>query len=299
MSERPPSGSDAPVAGNVARRRRRISDVETESRMLDAAIAMIHRSGLTVSLEHLSLEDVIRDAGVSRSAVYRRWPYKDLFFSDLLRELAKAAVPADVPTVAESYGGAIELLGQHLDWVGTPDGRRALLLEIVRTSQDFETVRRSVAWRTYLALHATFLSLEDGELRDDVRAALAESERRFIDRIARSHRELGGLLGFRMRPGFDADYEMMARIGTAMLRGIVLMAPAMPELAEQRLTVDPFDVGRLTGPVEWTSAGLALASFTMTILEPDPHVEWDGRRVEWVRQELAGRSAGWPEDRNG
>ena len=34
---------------------------------------------------------VIRDADVSRSSAYRRWPYKDLFFSDLLRELAKAA----------------------------------------------------------------------------------------------------------------------------------------------------------------------------------------------------------------
>jgi len=27
---------------------------------------------------------VIRDADVSRSAVYRRWPFKDLFFSDLV-----------------------------------------------------------------------------------------------------------------------------------------------------------------------------------------------------------------------
>jgi AcrR family transcriptional regulator len=52
--------------------------------MLDAAGAMIGRTGLTVSLEHLSFEDVIHQAGVARSAVYRRWPYKDLFFSDLL-----------------------------------------------------------------------------------------------------------------------------------------------------------------------------------------------------------------------
>jgi hypothetical protein len=56
--------------------------------MLKAAVAMVNRTGLTVSLDHISFEDVIRDADVSCSAVYRRWPYKDLFFSDLVKELA-------------------------------------------------------------------------------------------------------------------------------------------------------------------------------------------------------------------
>ena len=55
--------------------------------MLESAAAMVNQAGLTVSLDHLSFEDLIRDARVSRSAVYRRWPYKDLFFSDLLKEL--------------------------------------------------------------------------------------------------------------------------------------------------------------------------------------------------------------------
>ena len=64
--------------------------------MLQAAVAMVNRTGLTVSLDHISLEEVIRDADVSRSAVYRRWPYKDLFFSDLVKELAKKATPTIV-----------------------------------------------------------------------------------------------------------------------------------------------------------------------------------------------------------
>lgn len=280
MAEREPQGG-------VTRRRRRISDVETERRMLDAAVGMIHRSGLTVSLEHLSLEDVIRDAEVSRSAVYRRWPYKDLFFGDLLRELARASAPAEAPSVAESYGGAVAVLAAHLDWLDSVHGRRAMLLEVLRTSQDFDTVLRSPEWRTYLALHATFLSLENGALRDDVQAALAETEQRFIDRIAESHRYIAKLLGFRIRPGLDATYEMLARTGTAILRGLVLMAPTMPELAGERLTGDPFGVEHVTGPVEWSSAGLALASYATTILEPDPDVVFDARRIAWVGDELA------------
>src|ERR1700734_4348659 len=87
-------GSQAPTG--LARRGRRLSDRETEERMLRAALAMVKRDGLTVSLDHISFEDVIRDADVSRSAVYRRWPYKDLFVSDLVKQLALDAAPGVV-----------------------------------------------------------------------------------------------------------------------------------------------------------------------------------------------------------
>ena len=86
--------SQAPTG--FARRSRRLSDHETEQRVLHAAMALVNRTGLTVSLDHLSFEDIIRDADVARSAVYRRWPYKDLFFSDLVKELAKNATPTIV-----------------------------------------------------------------------------------------------------------------------------------------------------------------------------------------------------------
>lgn len=72
----PHDGTDTPAG--LAQRRRRLSHDETERRVLQAAVAMVNRSGLTVSLEHISFEEVIHDAGVSRSAAYRRWPYKDL-----------------------------------------------------------------------------------------------------------------------------------------------------------------------------------------------------------------------------
>ena len=40
----------------LGRRARRLSDQETEQRMLAAAVAMVHRTGLTVSLDHISFE---------------------------------------------------------------------------------------------------------------------------------------------------------------------------------------------------------------------------------------------------
>src|ERR1700761_7275928 len=113
----------------LARRERRLSDSETERRMLNAALAIVSRSGLTVSLDHLSFEDIIRDADVSRSAVYRRWPYKDLFFSDLVKQLALDAAPdvaADEVELMKAIASA------RLDWLDTSERRHGLLLEVFR-----------------------------------------------------------------------------------------------------------------------------------------------------------------------
>ena len=150
--------------------------------------ASVGRSVGTSSLPSRLRLPSIRDARVSRSTVYRRWPYKDLFFSDLLKELAKAATPAAVST----EGGTTDLIRrivlEHVDRLATEDLRRDLLLEMIRQGslRDFETMLGSTEWRTYLALHATFLSVASRDLRAELQAALAESERAFSGRIARS-----------------------------------------------------------------------------------------------------------------
>src|SRR5271169_4534453 len=121
--------SEARAPTGLARRGRRLSDAETERRMLDAAVAMVHATGLTVSLDHISLEDVIRDADVSRSAVYRRWPYKDLFFSDLVKQLAKDATPTIVNDELELMR---RVMAEHDDWLETPELRHGLVVELFR-----------------------------------------------------------------------------------------------------------------------------------------------------------------------
>ena len=146
----------------LARRERRLSDQETERRMLGAALAVVSRTGLTVSLDHLSFEDIIRDADVSRSAVYRRWPYKDLFFSDLVKQLALDAAPG---VVADELELMKQIAAARADWLETPELRRRLLPEIFRQLSllNYQAISDSPGWRTYIALHATFLSLADGD----------------------------------------------------------------------------------------------------------------------------------------
>jgi len=273
--------STAPTG--LARRARRLSDRETQRRMLAAAVAMVNRAGLTVSLDHLSFEDIIREAGVSRSAVYRHWPYKDLFFSDLVIELAGDATP---PIAADELALIGQIVAERQDWLETAERRHGLIMELFRQLAlfDFEAVHGSAAWRTYLALHATFLSLADGRLRDQVQAALADSERRRASQIASAWQRLTALFGYRLRPELAITYEDVATLLTASLRGLVIQALSDPGIAERRLPARPTGAA---AEEQWSLPALGLASIATACLEPDPAVEWTGQRLARLRQDLS------------
>jgi AcrR family transcriptional regulator len=282
-----PIRDDAQLPTGLSQRRRRLSDEETERRMLDAALAMVNRTGLTVSLEHISFEDVIRDAGVSRSAVYRRWPYKDLFFSDLLKELARATAPA--ATVSEETGKEVlrRVLAAHHGDLDSAEDRHDLVTEMVRLAAvaDFEAVYSSTEWRTYLALQVTFLSLPGGELRDEIQEALARSEQGFIDRIARAWERAAMVLGYRLRPETGGSFTTIATLASVALRGLVTMALSNPELVTRRVRANP--AGASTA-ADWSLIGMAAASIATTFLEPDPDVEWDDQRLASIWDLLGG-----------
>ena len=105
--------------------------------MLEAALALVESQGLTVSLDHLSLENVIARADVSRSSAYRRWPYKDLFLADLL-----VAVARDTDLTIEPPGLVDELraLIASAD-LSDAQARRDLLIEALRVSSASEFER--------------------------------------------------------------------------------------------------------------------------------------------------------------
>ncbi|GAA2796979.1 TetR/AcrR family transcriptional regulator [Saccharopolyspora taberi] len=283
-SSKPPATSDKPAAG-LPRRRQRLSDQETEQRMLAAALGMVHRAGLTVSLDHISFEDVIREAGVSRSAVYRRWPYKDLFFSDLLKELAKGSSPAIAGTNPRAVTAVNRILLERLDWLTDPGRRMALAGEALRQSAlaEFETFHESPEWRTYFALHATFLSLPDGDLRDDVQTALTTAERALITGLATSYERVTQLLGLRLRPQHGAGFTTIAGLASALIRGLVLMAPTNPAVATERFDANPFGAPE---QASWSPPALGMASVVLSHLEPDPEVEFDEQRLATVREAI-------------
>jgi len=250
--------------------------------MLTTAAQALSQEGLTVSLDHIRLEDVIREAGVSRSTVYRRWPNKDLFLGDLLLELARATEPMSMTGTQEASDAVSAVILRHLELLASEAGRLQLAVEVLREVgvADFQRVLATPQWRTYLALTVSAVSMPEGGLRDQVLATLAASERAFIEGIARSHRIGHRLLGVRIRPGSGLDYTTLAQLANATMRGLVAQAMITPDVAEHTFDGEYFGArGR------WSLPGL-VAVTTTSVLEPDPDVTWDADRIEALRTRL-------------
>jgi AcrR family transcriptional regulator len=255
-------------------RRTRISDQETERRMLATAAEAVAEAGLAVSLDHIRLEDVIREAGVSRSAAYRKWPTKDAFLGDLLLELARGQAPMAALGTDEANAAIRRILTERLDELDTIEGRRHAVAALVRETADheFRRITTSPQWRTYLALTATFAGLPEGELRDKVGEALATSERTLTEGVARSHHAVARLLG--LRPSQIA-IEDLAHLVNAQMRGMVVKALVQPELAERTSRIADED---------WSLVAVGMAALVLAFLEPDP--DWDVARLrEALRNE--------------
>ncbi|MBO3752700.1 TetR/AcrR family transcriptional regulator [Streptosporangiaceae bacterium NEAU-GS5] len=241
---------------------------------------MINRTGLTVSLDHISFEDVIRAAGVSRSTAYRHWPYKELFFGDLVKQLAATAGPAIVDAEIRLIK---RVLSEHLDWLQTPRRRHGLVLELIRQLAllDFQSILASPAWRTYLALHATFSGLAEGELRDQIQAALAQAEAARTAQIAQAWQLLAGMFGYRLRPELASGFDALATLLGATMRGLVITSLSTPDVAVHETVAAPFGAA---GEDAWSLPAIGLAAIATAFLEPDPAVDVD---VEWDEQRLA------------
>ena len=252
--------------------------------MLRAAVAMVHQAGLTVSLDHISFEHVIRDADVSRSAAYRRWPYKDLFYGDLIEELAKEGAPPGI--VHAEYALIQQTVSEFPGELDTPVQRHELLAELFRRLAllDFQALADSPEWETYIALQAAFNSIADAERRERVRAALAASEQERRARVAAAWELLANLFGYRIRPETGATFDTLITLVDATLRGLIIMAQPVPEIAASLVIASPFGA---TTAREWSLPALGAGSVATAFLEPDPGIKWDDERVARIRQLLS------------
>lgn len=257
----------------IGRKRPRLSESETRARALSTAVEALMDTGLSVGLDRINMEDVIREAGVSRTAVYRLWPQKDQFIGDLILELAETAIPGTNTRGEEATELISGFLLPHLDELAEPASRWSLVSEMVgaAVSVDFEhTASLSTQWRTYFALVVTIMNLPDDELRVEAQRTLDAAESRYRQRLAENYRVVSELLGFRLADPERVGYDEVAHLMIAIVRGFVLQTRTLDSREDQnallRIGVD----------------ALLTRSF-----EIDPEVMWDRAHVERLRAVLS------------
>ena len=263
------------LRGNPGRRPR-LSDAETERRMLDAGRRSIGRYGLSLSLEHLNMEELIADSGVSRTSSYRRWPTKDAFAADLLLHSAEnTRMTADFAPYADAVRSLDPSLWAHLD---TEQGRRDAIVEVFRVllDADLRASLGSPSWRSYVVLRAAHAGLPDGELRDRIAAALRETERGFVGYRARVMEAASQLMGYRLKDPASLDWHSFAEVLSATFTGLGVRAFSDPDAVTATAVRAPFGSSRTAA---WSTAALAGALVYFGAAEPDPDVVWDAPRV--------------------
>lgn len=253
--------------------------------IIATALSEIAAHGLTVGLDHLSLEKVIAASGVSRATAYRIWPSKQQFLADVIVASVRSTT-LDVDSEQE-VGRISALLDQHPDFATDADTRRHVVVDGLRISiqADLERIVSSPQWSTYLALSATSRGLPEGVLKTEVASALAQADQRFTDHRVTVYARLPRLLGYRLRPPLDepTGLSLLSQAAGALMTGFVVKIGTQPHLLTDTFVLPAFGARDLA----WTVPTFALTGLVLSYLEPDPDVTWGPDQVERSRETLA------------
>lgn len=264
MSDRRASIRERAWAAGSGGRPRRLSETDLRERILGTAVAMLTESGgLTVSMAHLNMEELIRIADVPRSSVYRTWGSKEAFHLDLMERMLE---PGPDGTYADEVAGiARAVLSEHRDRLGSPEGRRAVFEELVRCTitEIFYGASRSLAWRSFTAL-AVALPTLDPAGHDRILAALATSHAQIIGRVADLYTEMIPTLGMRMKDGFDV--RTLAATGSSVMDGLIRLSLTDPITVASRTVRTGID-GQ---PIGWELPAVAFLAIMDAMAELDP-----------------------------
>jgi AcrR family transcriptional regulator len=275
----------------------RVAAEEVRQRMLEAGRELALEAGAALTIEHLRLEEVIQRARVPRSSVYRLWAYREQYTDDLLCYLAGPGSSFADRTVFDPETVTVigRVLSENTHRLATPDGRRALMCEVVRLSvaRNYTALTESPPWRLQMALMATLGSTRSGEARQHIAAALEDSQRRSRESLVAVLGQITQVLGLRLRsPAYTLDHVQLAGgllVQSLALRNVQVQAArgtvdgaghhADPDglgTASDTALVDgllnaPVPGPGLDGePAEWTLAAFAYLGVIDSFLELDP-----------------------------
>ena len=281
---------DADRSPDVIRpRRKRIPAAEVQERMLQAAQDFVLETGVTISLEEISLEDIMRRAEVPRSSVYRLWAYKGDFLVDLLCRLAEPDWAGTAQQVKQqrALDVAWAVVNASQPMLTTPDGRRAVSREAIRRAVEvsFQDMAADPAWPIYMALTSTIGNTRDPQARTKIAEALEEFERQRVDSLVRFFEKLAVALGIRLRPGFSLEHLAVAT--GSLMQGLLLRTLIVKHTKETaprpstatNWSLDQIINAPIPGPgladeaSDWSLVAIAYLGILETMTEHDPDAD--------------------------
>lgn len=203
-------------------RRRRVPAEEVRNLMLKAGQETVYSEGIRLDLAHINFETLIMKAGVPRSSAYRLWPYREDYVNELLTHLASplwlgtATFDSDTVAVAEAA------IGELSEQLATPEGRRAVKLEVIRraVAQNSEALVSTKEWHTWIALNASAAGGADNPTQLRMIAMLAHSEMTFVDKMAEFYSGMLQYLGLRLKPQYSIRHFIVT--AASALDGLAL-----------------------------------------------------------------------------
>lgn len=218
--------------------------------------------------------------------VYRIWPYKAGFIDELLCYMSgpDGLFGADEVFDPETLRVVRETIERHRHLLGTPEGRRAVLREVVRLGAGRNFLAHfDQRMRIRTSLMAVVGSTRDIRYRGEIAMALEragdQSRRGIVALIEYIMKSLG--LRFR-RPEWTV--EQLQAAGAAALQGLA-MVHDVGQAAQERADAVGAPGGQpvariidvpLPGPglgesdAQWSLAGLTYLGIVDAFLEPDP-----------------------------
>ena len=250
----------------TGRRKRpvRMSSNDTKEKVISTAIAMIHRSGLTVSLDHLNLDVLIQAAEIPRSSFYNAWSSKEEMLIDVLVRVADPGEGDGSAFDPTTFEVVKRVISQYSHKLTTADGRREVLREAIRQAvrRNFLAIGESKEWASYAALVATASGLEDREATQRIYEALRHADERFLGKLADFYTDMLQELKYQPVPGVTT--KMIAAIGGSVVEGLSRRHIVNPEIVDEVVMMPGID----GEPVEWHTAALGFWAIIESFIEP-------------------------------
>lgn len=255
--------NDAPPEWGQPTAGKRLKGSELRDLVLNTAESLLSETGLTVSLDHLNMEELIRRVGVPRTSTFNEFGGKEGLITALILKMIHPDESQGAAFSAATINVAQLVVSNNQHRLVDQAGCDAVLREAIRqgAKQNYDDIISSAYWKTYMALSVSLAGLP-GDRRDQVLEMLRLVEARFIDTMSSFYDAMLPILKRRVREGFNT--RQIAAAGSAVVEGVAERRFVNPELVETPIWQKGLD-GEM---VAWHLASVGFLSVIEGMTEP-------------------------------